>query len=88
MISVVVPVYNASQYIGNCIESIIAQSYKNWELLIVNDGSTDETEYVLEAYLDNEKIKYFKQSNLGVSFARNFGISQAKGEFICFYRCR
>lgn len=84
LLSVIVPVYNCENYIQDCIESILNQTYKNIELIIINDGSTDGTENVLKQYENNEKIKIIHQVNKGVSSARNCGIDIANGEFITF----
>ena len=85
MISIIVPVYNNESYIGKCIESIINQSYSEIEIIIVNDGSTDDTERIVKEYRQkDERIKLYTIDNAGVSNARNFGISKAVGEYIGF----
>jgi glycosyltransferase involved in cell wall biosynthesis len=81
-VSVIIPVYNSEDYIAEAIESVTAQTYKNIEIIVVNDGSTDNTEAVLKPYM--EKIKYFYQENKGVAAARNTGIRLALGEYIAF----
>lgn len=83
-ISIIVPAYNCEDTIRKCIESIINQSSTNWELIIVNDGSTDRTLNICKEYEDSEKIFLFTQPNSGVSNARNVGISHATGEYIVF----
>ncbi|MEI2393116.1 glycosyltransferase [Priestia megaterium] len=85
LVSVIVPVYNVEKYLKRCIESIINQDYKNIELIIVNDGSTDNSERILEdfANVDN-RICIINKENGGISSARNVGLRKAKGEFICF----
>lgn len=82
LISIIVPAWNAEKYIHDCIESVIKQTYRNWELIIVNDGSTDSTETMIAAFND-PRIKYFRQERLGVSAARNKGLEMATGDFIC-----
>jgi glycosyltransferase involved in cell wall biosynthesis len=85
LVSVVIPCYNAEQYIGAAITSVLDQTYKNFELIIVNDGSTDGSENAIKKYSgSNERIHYFFQKNQGVSASRNKGIEMAKGEFIAF----
>lgn len=85
LISVVMPCYNNGTYVGQAIESVLKQTYDNWELIIVNDGSTDNSEEVINQYAQTERrLHYIKQENRGVSAARNRGAQAAKGEFICF----
>lgn len=85
LVSVVVPVYNAESYIARCIESILSQSYKNFELILVNDGSSDNSKTICEAYkLKDARVVVYNQLNAGVSQARNKGIELSKGDFICF----
>ncbi|UPT65284.1 MAG: glycosyltransferase family 2 protein [Sphingobacteriales bacterium JAD_PAG50586_3] len=69
--------------IGRAIESVIAQTYASWELLVVDDGSTDNTKEVVEEYNDS-RIRYIYQQNAERSAARNNGIDNAKGEYVCF----
>jgi glycosyltransferase involved in cell wall biosynthesis len=84
-VSVVLPTYNCAEYVGATVESVLNQTYKNYELIIVNDGSTDDTNQVLAHYIDNNStIRYFKQENKGHAAARNAGISTATGDFIAF----
>lgn len=83
MISIIMAAYNAGKYINTAIESVINQSINEWELLIINDGSTDETESKILNYNDS-RIKYFSQSNRGVSTARNIGLSNMSGNYFCF----
>ena len=75
--------YNACQYLNTSINSILDQSYEDWELLIINDGSTDETEKFIKKFRD-PRLKYFYQKNQGVSMARNVGLRHMSGEFFCF----
>lgn len=83
MVSVIMPAYNASQHIQAAIESVINQSHERWELLIINDGSKDNTEDVVLKFRD-DRISYFSQDNLGVSAARNVGLDNINGKFVCF----
>ena len=83
LVSVIMPLYNAEKYVGEAIESVINQTYTNWELIIVNDGSTDNSLGVALKY-QSEKIKVFTQENKGASAARNYGLREAKGDYIQF----
>ena len=85
MISVIVPVYNSELYIEKCINSILKQDYTNYEIIIINDGSTDDSEKVIRKITKTtNKIRYYKQKNSGVAKTRNNGIEFAKGEYIAF----
>ena len=85
LISVIVPVYNTEKYLRKCIESILSQSYKNIELLLINDGSTDSSAEICREYLNKDKrCYYFEKENGGLSDARNYGIERASGEYITF----
>ncbi len=85
LISVIVPCYNYGDLLKDCIGSLFAQTYSNWECIIVDDGSTDNTRMVAEELVQKDKrISYFLQSNSGPTVARNYGLSVAKGEFIQF----
>ncbi len=85
LISIVIPVYNSEQYLSNCLESIINQTYKNLEIILVNDGSTDNSLDILKEYQKIDKrIKIINTENHGVSHARNTGIKNTKGEYISF----
>ncbi len=84
-VSIVVPVYNVEKYISKCIDSILSQSYDDIEVLIVNDGSTDNSDQIVRQYAKKDsRIKYFTQKNSGLSSARNTGIKNSSGEYICF----
>ncbi len=82
-ISVIIPAYNNEKYIAETIKSLQAQSFKDFEVIIVNDGSTDNTQQIIESF-DDDRIKSFVQENAGVSAARNRGIKEASGEYVCF----
>ena len=85
MISVIVPVYNVGLYIEDCIKSILAQTYNDWELIIVNDGSTDNTvDLVAEFIKIDKRISLINQKNAGVSAARNTGLLAAQGQCVAF----
>ena len=84
-ISVIVPIYNSEKYLKFCIDSILNQNYKNFEILLINDGSTDNSLNICYEYSQkNNNIRVFNLKHGGVSVARNFGISQANGQYICF----
>ena len=79
--SIIVPAYNIERYIAECILSIIGQTFGSWELIIVDDGSTDKTASICKSYVENDpRIKYIYKDNSGQSDARNLGIEKAIGE--------
>lgn len=80
LVSIIIPVYNSSKTIESTLQSVFFQDYKNVEIIIINDGSTDNTEEILKKY--ENKIKYFYQKNSGVSFARNLGFIKSTGKYI------
>lgn len=86
LVSVIVPIYNAERYITECIESILRQTYRNIEILLVDDYSSDKSVDICEKYVKNEnRVKFLRQpSQGGVSKARNCGLSKADGRFVCF----
>jgi len=86
MVSVIIPVYNGEEFLAEAIESVLNQTYSDFEIVIVNDGSTDNSQVIIDNYQSRYQgiIRTFKQQNGGVSKARNMGIAQAKGEFIAF----
>ncbi len=82
-ISIIVPCYNQAQYLDEALQSVIDQSYSNWECIVVNDGSPDNTAAVAKKWLEKDRrFKYLFQQNGGLSSARNFGIANADGEYI------
>lgn len=84
MISVIMPVYNVGNFVKDSIESVLRQTYNNFELIIVNDGSTDHSKEVISQYSGNPKIKIINQKNQGLSAARNTGLNFVNGDFIYF----
>ncbi len=85
-ISVILPVYNVEDYLVDCLESVLSQSYTNYELIAVNDGSTDKSKDILESYLSkfSGRLRIFNQSNSGLSCARNTGLDMASGDIVYF----
>ena len=84
LVSIIMPVYNTDKFVSEAILSVIGQSYAQWELLIINDGSTDASLDIIQAYQDS-RIRVFTQKNQGVSKARNLGLEEMKGDFFCFF---
>jgi glycosyltransferase involved in cell wall biosynthesis len=82
LVSVIIPAYNCARFIGEALESVYKQTYKNWEIVIIDDGSKDKTNDALSPHMD--KIKYFYQNNKGTAAARNAGVERARGELIAF----
>ena len=84
-LSIVVPVYNIEKYLPSCLDSILMQDFEDYELLLINDGSTDTSGIICSKYaLKDNRIKVYHQKNAGVSAARNSGIEKAQGEWVCF----
>ncbi|MEG0679282.1 MAG: glycosyltransferase family 2 protein, partial [Carnobacterium sp.] len=84
LVSVIVPVYNVEEYIEECLESIVNQKYQSLEIIVVEDGSTDESPQRIQKYLNDDRILFIEQKNKGLSGARNTGMSKASGEYILF----
>lgn len=85
MISIIVPIYNAEQYLRRCIDSILAQSYTDFELLLIDDGSKDASGDICDEYAAKDtRVRVFHKENGGVSSARNLGLDNAQGEYITF----
>ena len=83
VVSIVVPVYNAERFLKRCIDSVIQQTYINWELILVNDGSVDRSSAICTEYEKKEsRIRVLHQKNMGVSVARNSGLRVCHGEFL------
>lgn len=83
MISIIITAYNSEKTIERCLNSILENKYDDYEIILVNDGSTDKTEQIIELFA-SDKIKYFSKVNTGVADSRNYGIEKAKGEYITF----
>src|SRR6478735_9297243 len=83
LVSVVVITYNTAEYVAHAIDSVLQQTWKNPELIVVDDGSTDETPQVVGRFADH-RLKYVRQQNQGPNAARNTGIRQSRGEFVAF----
>ena len=84
-VSIIMPVYNAEKYVSEAIESVRNQSYENWELIIVDDGSTDHSPEIIDRYAQKDvRIQSFHNKNEGVSAARNFALSKISGELVTF----
>jgi glycosyltransferase involved in cell wall biosynthesis len=85
LFSIIIPTYNRAHLISRAIDSVVNQTYKNWELIIVDDGSTDNTKELVENYSRKDnRVRYVYQENAERSAARNKGIENAKGEYVCF----
>lgn len=85
LVSIVVPVYNAEKYLEQCLNSIQNQTYKNFEVILVNDGSMDHSESICKSFVEGDsRFRYFLKSNGGASSARNFGLDHVRGDFITF----
>lgn len=82
--SIVIPVYNVEKYIKKCLDSIKEQTYENYEVLIVNDGSKGNEEKIIKKFLKDERFKYFVKENGGLSDARNYGVNYAIGDYLIF----
>lgn len=85
LVSIIIPVFNAERYIKKTLESVLNQTYKQIEIILINDGSTDNTTNILDIFQKQDKrIRVFMQKNRGVSYSRNVGIQKAKGKYIVF----
>lgn len=85
LISIVIPVYNAEKYLRACLDSVLAQTYKNWEAICVNDGSSDNSAKILEEYAAKDaRFHIINQQNSGVSTARNTGLRQTTGKYLMY----
>lgn len=82
-ISIIVPIYNAEEYLEKCLDSIVHQTKEELEIILINDGSTDNSESIIKKYKDS-RIQYYKNKNQGIGKTRNFGISKATGDYIMF----
>ncbi len=85
LVSVIVPVYNTERYLRRCLDSVMAQTYRNWECLCVNDGSPDRSSDILREYASKDsRIRVFTRENQGISCTRNFALQHAEGEYLIF----
>lgn len=85
MVSIIIPIYNTESYLDECLQSVINQTYQDWELILVDDGSTDRSKEICIKYQEKDKrISCIFQSNHGVSYARNQGLRKAKGKYVYF----
>ena len=85
LVSIIMPSYNTADFISETIESVLNQTYKNWELIIVDDCSTDNTDEAVKKYLDDQRIRYLKnEKNSGAAVSRNYALREAKGKWIAF----
>lgn len=85
MISIIVPVYNVEKYLSKCVESIVAQTFSDWELLLIDDGSKDNSGALCDEYADaDDRVSVFHKENGGVSSARNLGLEKACGDWVMF----
>ena len=84
-ITIVIPVYNTEKYLDQCIESVRGQRYQEWEIIAIDDGSTDASLEILKKYRElDSRITIHEQSNQGAGPARNYGIKNARGDYIAF----
>lgn len=84
LLSIIIPAYNCEKHIERCLDSLINQTYKELEIIVIDDGSSDNTYLLCEKYLNDQRIKLFQTDNFGVSHARNIGIKNATGQYIVF----
>ena len=85
LISIIIPVYKAEEYLNRCLDSILAQTYTNWECLLIDDGSSDSSGSICDEYAANDsRFRVFHKENEGVSTARNLGLDNVKGEWVTF----
>lgn len=84
LFSIIIPVYNNKNYLCDCVDSILSQNFKDYEIILIDDGSTDGSELLCDAYARQDNIKAYHIGNKGVSYARNKGIEEAEGEYIWF----
>ena len=85
MITVIVPVYKAEKYVLRCVDSILAQTFTDFEVLLIDDGSPDRSGEICEEYAQKDaRVRVFHKDNAGVSSARNLGLDNAKGEWVTF----
>ena len=86
LVTVVIPVYNVEAYLDRCVQSVVNQTYKNLEIILIDDGSPDNCPAMCDAWAQKDKrIKVVHKENAGLGYARNTGIEHATGEYICFF---
>ena len=83
-VSIIIPTYNHRDFVVETLESVFAQTFTDYEIIVVNDGSPDDTATVLQPYISNARMRYIEQPNAGQAAARNRGVAEAEGEFIAF----
>ena len=89
LVSVIIPVYNAEKYISKCLDSLLDQTFKRMQIIIINDGSTDNSAQILNKYeVLDDRVSVYHTENRGVSSARNLGIDKATGEYIIFIQMK
>lgn len=84
LVSVIVPIYKAEQYIKRCLDSVMAQTFQNFEVIMINDGTPDSSADIAAGYTYDPRFKLFNQENMGVGYARNRGLELARGEYVAF----
>lgn len=84
VVSIIIPIYNAENYISKCIESVLSQTYSNIEIIVIDDGSTDNTNSIVFKYEHDSRLRHFRKENTGVSDTRNYGIDNSSGDIIIF----
>ena len=82
--SIIIPVYNVEKYLDRCLESVLKQEFNDYEIILVDDGSTDTSSYICDSYKQSEKVTVIHKDNGGLSSARNCGLDISKGEYIFF----
>lgn len=82
VISVIIPTYNRAQYLPDAVDSVLRQTFQDFEVIVVDDGSTDETAEVMKQYASDQRVHYFQKENGGCASARNFGLDKAQGEYV------
>ena len=88
-ISIIIPVYNVSDYLDKCLESVVNQTYKKIEIIIIDDGSSDNSGNICDKWANiDSRIKVYHQENKGLSCARNFGIKKSTGKYLFFIESR
>lgn len=84
LVSVIIPIYNVAPYLRECLDSVLSQTYSNLQIILVNDGSSDESESIAKEYLRDNRVELVSVLNGGLSYARNIGLDRARGEYIYF----